>query len=143
MANSFRTASYPHTYDRVRLIAVEERMTTELWRGLPFGGLGELVYAFELLLGASTALISFIGVLLCLTGANGRVPLDEQQLNSASENHPSIESVPFGEDAQVTIRLEPVSFQLFRRHRCVVTIREPLAGAADKNREVWYAEGDR
>ena len=118
-------------------------MTTELWRGWPFGGLGELLYAFELLLGASTALMSFIGVLLCLMGANGIAALNERDRSSASEGRPLIESASIGEDAQVTIRLEQESFRLFRRHRCVVTIREPLADATEKDREVWYAEDNR
>jgi len=136
----FCSASFPHTYDRIRFIAEEERMTTELWKGWAFDGLGELAYAFELLLAAITVVTSCIGVLLCLMGAKESVGASfiERECNSPSEDRLKSKAVPSGDDAQVTIRLEPGYLRLFRRHRYVVTIRE--GPATGKDREVWSAK---
>ena len=119
-------------------------MTTELWRGWVFGGLGELGYALELLLGAITVVMGCIGVFLCLAGANGsfETAFIGREYNAASENRPLSERALSGEGGQVTIRLEPVYLRLFRRHRCVVTIQGTLEDACDADREVWYAKGD-
>jgi hypothetical protein len=114
-------------------------MTTELWRGWAFGGLVELGYALELLLGAITVLMGCIGVFLCLAGANGSFEnaLIGREYNAKSENRPIIEMAPSLKAGQVTIRLEPGYFRLFRRHRCVVTIRGALEEAGDSDQEVW------
>jgi hypothetical protein len=115
-------------------------MTTELWRGWAFGGLGELGYALELLLGAITVVMGCIGLFLCLTGVNGSFEtafIGREEYNAASENRPLSERAPSGKGGQVTIRLVPGYFRLFRRHRCVVTIRGALEDACDADREVW------
>jgi hypothetical protein len=119
-------------------------MATELWRGWAFGGLGELGDVLELLLGATTVVMGCIGVLLCLMGTNGSLETAfiEREYSPASEDRPLSETAPSGMDGQVTIRLEAEYFRFFRRHRCVVTIREALEDAREKDREVWYADDD-
>jgi len=137
-------ASYPHTYYRIRLIADEERITTELWRSWTFGSIGELGYALELLLGAVTVVMGCVGVLLCLMGGNGSLEtaFNGREYIAASEDRLLSETAPSGKGGQVTIRIEPEYSRLFRRHRCVVTIREALGDAPEKDREVWYADND-
>jgi hypothetical protein len=105
-------------------------MTTELGRGGVFGGLGGLGYVIELLVGATTVVLGCIGVLLCTLGRNGSLEsaFIEREY-SASEDRPL--------SGQVTIRLEPEYFRLFRRHRCVVTIRGAPEDAREKDREAW------
>jgi hypothetical protein len=119
-------------------------MTTELWRGWALGGIGELGYALELLLGAITAVMGCIGVLLCLMGVNGSFETASigREYSAATEDRPLGESGPSGESGQVTVRLEPGYFPLFRKHRCVVTIREAFEDACETDREVWYAKSD-
>jgi hypothetical protein len=120
-------------------------MTTELWRGWPLGGLGEVGYALELLLGAITVVMGCIGVLLCLMGKNGilETAFNEREYSVASEDLPLSETAASRKSEQVTIRLEePRYFHLFRRRRCVVTIREALEDACVAVREVWYAKDD-
>jgi|SRR5215831_12259787 len=114
-------------------------MTTELWRHWIFGGIGDLGYALELLLGAIVVVLGGVGVFLCLIGAIGspETAFIEQGRGAADEDHPWSETASSG---QVTIRLEPVLFRLFRRHRCIVTTRETLDGASESDREVWYAK---
>ena len=112
-------------------------MTTELWRGLPFGGLGELGYALEFLMGAITFVMGCIGIFLCVLGTtrNCGTPLIEWQDSEASEDCPFGETAPSGGGSHVTIRLEPDSAGLFSGMRCVVTIRESLEDACEKARE--------
>ncbi len=119
-------------------------MTTELWRGWAFGGLGELGYAFELLLGAATVVMGCIGVLRCLVGANGSVETAfiEREHGALREDHPISKTAPSCNGGQVTIRLEPGHSRSFRRHRFVVTIREALEDVGEKDREIWYAGDD-
>jgi hypothetical protein len=119
-------------------------VTTELWRGWAFGALGELGYALELLLGAATVVMGCIGVLWCLTGAKGsfETAFNEQEYSRASEDRHLSETGRSGKGGQVTIRLESGYLRLFRRHRCVVTVRGAVEDACDKDREVWYAKGD-
>jgi hypothetical protein len=119
-------------------------MSTELWQGWTFDSLGELGYAFELLLGAITLVMGSIGVFLCLIGAHGsfETAFIGPEHGAPGEDRPLSETVPCGEGGQVTIRLEPRRFRLFRRQRCVVTIQRALENACDKDREVWYAKGD-
>jgi hypothetical protein len=119
-------------------------MTSELWRGWAFVDLGELGYALELLLGATTVVMGCIGVLLCTMGANGSLETAfiKQGCSASSEDSPLSAAAPSGKGGQVTIRIEPEYSRLFRRHRCVVTIREALGDAPEKDREVWYADND-
>ena len=113
-------------------------MTTELWRGWAFGGLGELGYALELLLGAITALMGCICVLLSLMGANGSLETAfiERGYSAANENRRLSETAPSSQSRQVTIRLEPGYVRLFRRRRCVVTVREAIEDACETDSEV-------
>ena len=119
-------------------------MTTELWRGWAFGGLGELGYALELFLGAATVLMGCVGVLQCVTGANGsfETAFIEREYGVLSANHPNGETAPSCKGGQVTIRLEPGHSRFFRRHRCVVTIREAVEDVCEKDRGIWYADDD-
>ena len=114
-------------------------MTTELWRHWTVGGVGELGYALELLLGAITVVIGCVGVVLCLMGANGNpeTAFIERGCGAADEDRPLNETAPSG---QVTIRLESGFSRIFRRQRCVVTIREAVKGASETDHEVWYAK---
>jgi F420-0:gamma-glutamyl ligase-like protein len=105
-------------------------MTPELWRGLGFSGLGVLCFALELLVASSTVVIGGIGVVLCLMG---RTRFAET----------SIEPTPSGCAGQVTIRLELAHLRLFRKHRCVVTLRESADNSAQAERETWYAKHHR
>src|SRR5215469_15543576 len=117
-------------------------MTTELWRGWTFAGIGELGYAFELLLGATTVVLGCIGVLQCLIDANGsfETAFIEGEHGVVSEDHPIGKTAPSGQGGQVTIRLEPECSGFFRRQRCVVTIQEALEDIREKARETWYAD---
>jgi hypothetical protein len=112
------------------IIPEEERMTPELWIGWGFSGLGALCFALEILVTSSTVIMGGIGVVLCLMG---RIKFAET----------SIEPTPFGCAGQVTIRLEFTHFRLFRKHRCVVTLRESADDSKETERETWYAKHHR
>ena len=139
---SFRPASYRHTYYRVRLIAEEERMTTELWRGGVLEGLGELGYAVALLTCAITAVMGCIGVLLCTIGANGMLATDfiERECPTSNDDQPS--GTASSQGGPVTVRIEPGYSRFFRRRLCVVTIRKGLEDVTEVDRESWYAKDD-
>lgn len=114
-----------HRCYQVRLIAEEERMTTELWRSWSIGGIAEFACALELLLGVITAVIAGIGVLLCLMGADRTLATGfaERECCATDEDRLLSATSPAGESGQMAIRLEPRWSRLFRRHGFVVTIR--------------------
>jgi hypothetical protein len=113
-------------------------MTTELWRGWAFGSFGELGFALELLLGAITAVMGCFSVLLSFMGANGSLETAfiEREYSAASEDRRLSETAPSSQSGQVTTRLEAEYLRLFRRHRCVVTVREAMEDAYETDQEV-------
>jgi hypothetical protein len=100
-------------------------MTTEFWIGTAFRGLGELGCALELLLGTVAAVAGCVGVLLCLKGMDGRpeTAFVDREYSRADEDRTMSVTTRPGKAEYVTIRLEPKCFRLFRRSRCIVTIR--------------------
>jgi hypothetical protein len=117
-------------------------MTTELWRGWAFSSLGELGYALELLLAATTVLMGCIGALRCLIGPNGgfETAFIEREHGVVSEDHPIGKTAASGRNGQVTIRLEPGYSRFFRRHRFIVTIREAPEDVRERERATWYTD---
>ena len=117
-------------------------MTTELWRGGILGGLGELGYAVELLSAAIAVLMSCIGVLLCLMGANGILEMDYIGREFLTSNAGQSLRTPSSQCGPVMVRIEPGYLRLFRRRLCVVTIRKGLEDVTEVDREAWYAKDD-
>lgn len=119
----------------------EAAMAIEVWRSV-----GNIGYLVELFFGVAIAVFGAIGVLRCCgwksgnlgTAPIGTAPIEEQYNLSLDERR--ARDGDFGErDAEVTIRLEDRYLRRLHRHRCVVTIHNPLGSAESTGREVWYA----
>jgi len=121
-------------------------LASSLFRGTSiilsrFTLLGELASLIELLLGAATAVLGVIGVLVCL-GRNtcnvDAAPIGEDY-GLFDDDRRTRASNPWEEHAEVTVRLEEGYPRLLHGHRCIVTIQDPGKGAREKGQEVWYA----
>lgn len=113
-------------------------MAIEVWRTV-----GNIGYLVELLLGVATAVFGAIGVLRCCSWKSchlGAAPIEEQ--HNHDEGPASDGGFPVGE-AEVTIRLEDRYLRRLHRHRCVVTIHNPMGIAENTGREVWYARDEK
>ena len=113
-------------------------MAIEVWRTI-----GNIGYLVELLLGVATAVFGAMGVLRCCSWKSshlGAAPIEEQH---NLDECPARDGGLSGHDTEVTIRLEDRFPRRLHRHRCVVTIHNPMGITENTGREVWYARDEK
>lgn len=119
-------------------------MITELWTHWASCGLGGFACALELLVGAVNVAIGCAAVLACLMGANGSLgtAFIEQRRGRPEDDCILSEVALIDQNGQIAIRIESGRFRLFRRRRCVITLRNEAIDAFEIDSGVWSGKDE-